>query len=496
MARLPKHQEIWVYLQFPLLSLETLLPQLTPEQQSKPIAVICRHKSAQQVLCCNSQAAAWGIEKQLSLSTALALCPELLTLSRRAEQEQERLQQLALLAYSFSPEVIVHADMGLWLEISGCDQLFKGYDALLHRLQTQLQQQGVSAVNGIASNPLAARLLCTSSFQTHLPSSQQIQRKLLATELGKLETSRKQQQNFKQLGLTRLADLLALPRSALSERFDAGLITTIQQLSNEKPFTAPRFKPASSFRDLIHNPQGIFNKESLLFPMKTLLQRLCQYMIARQCHCLEIYWRFEPLIGESQQMRMQLSGKQNSWSMLLNLSRLQLERQELPRSIEQIILYADQFVDAPTGMFNLDLFGDQTESQQSSELIDSLNARLGTEALFQPVLRQESLPEQAGILGLPNQHSSTKTQSDFSHDSRAPQPLWLLSEPAAVQIRNRQLYWQGPLKLISGPQRLCGNWWQGEQQRDYYLACDSKGARYWLFREAMDKRWFIHGVFA
>jgi protein ImuB len=496
MASSSKRQEIWLYLQFPLLSLETLLPQLTPEQQSKPIAVIGHQKNVQQVLCCNSQASAWGVEKQLSLSTALALCPELLTLSRRAEQEQERLQQLALLAYSFSPEVIIHKELGLWLEISGCDRLFKGYDALLCELQNKLQQQGITAVNGLAENPLAARLLCKPSFQTHLPSSQQIQQSLQGTALYKLETSRKQQQSFKQLGLTSLADLLALPRSALSERFDAELMATIQQLNNQRPFTATRFQPPSSFYDLIHNPQGIFNKESLLFPMKTLLQRLCQYMIARQCHCLEMHWRFEPLIGESKQMSIRLSSSQNSWSMLLNLSRLQLERQELPRSIEQIILYADQFIEAPAGMFNLDLFGEQTDNRSSSDLIDSLNARLGAEALFQPVLKQENLPEQAGTLGLANQQTTTATQVDVSYGKQTPQPLWLLDKPVPVQIRNQQLYWHRPLKLISGPQRLCGNWWQNEQQRDYYLACDSKGARYWLFREAMDRRWFIHGLFA
>ena len=108
----------------------------------------------------------------------------------------------------------------------------------------------------------------------------------------------------------------------------------------------------------------------------------------------------------------------------------------------------------------------------------------------------ENLPEQAGTLGLANQQTTTATQVDVSYGKQTPQPLWLLDKPVPVQIRNQQLYWHRPLKLISGPQRLCGNWWQNEQQRDYYLACDSKGARYWLFREAMDRRWFIHGLFA
>ena len=106
-------------------------------------------------------------------------------------------------------------------------------------------------------------------------------------------------------------------------------------------------------------------------------------------------------------MRIQLSGSQNSWANLLMLSRLQLEQLELPGSVEQIILTTDQFVDMPMGMFNLDLFGDSDSAQQSCDLIDSLNARLGIEALSQPVLNQDYLPEQASTLAAPGQHIKT-----------------------------------------------------------------------------------------
>ena len=491
--------DIWLYLHFPLLPLETLLPQVPTEQAQKPIAIVNQQKNIQRVLCCNTQAAAWGIESNLSISTALALCPELEVLPRQVEQEQQLLQQLALVAYSFSPVVILN-NSEVWLEISGCQQLFKGYDALLQELENRLRYQSITAVNGIGQNPVVAKLLCGSEFETQLPDQTEIQRRLFNTELNLLETNRKQQQSFKQLGLNTVGDLLALPRSALSRRFDSELMLTIAQLNNEKPFVAPRFQPANTFRDLIQNPQGIFNKESLLFPMKTLLQRLCQYLIARQCHCREIEWHFEPLIGESQQVQIQLSGSQNNWSTLLMLSRLQLERLELPRSIEQIILHADQFIEAPMGVFNLDLFDDQQTAQQSCELIDSLNARLGIDALSQPILNQDYLPEQASTLAIPGKHSSTafnkKLDETLDEKPKAPQPLWLLIDPAPAQMCNQQLYWRQPLTIISGPERLCGNWWQAEQQRDYYLACDSKGACYWLFRETSSQRWFVHGLFS
>jgi|TARA_B100000497_G_scaffold87454_1_gene97544 protein ImuB len=189
-------------------------------------------------------------------------------------------------------------------------------------------------------------------------------------------------------------------------------------------------------------------------------------------------------------MALNLSSSKNNWSSLLTLSRLQLESLELPQSIERVSLSCNQFVDVTES--NFDLFGNQVLlDNQASELIDKLYARLGVDALSQLVTSEEYLPELAGNTQPPSKNTKTNYVA-----SKAPQPLWLLNEPTPIQERNQKLYWRRPLTIISGPERLCGNWWQSEQQRDYYLACDSKGARYWIFRETTNKRWFVHGLFS
>ena len=216
-----------MYLHFPLLPLESL----PPAAEDQAAAVICRQKNRHQVICCNSQAQVWGIEPSLSLSTALALCPGLITLPREIESEQKSLQRLALLAYSFSPIVIVdkETNQGLWLDLTGCSQLFQGYDSLLKKLQLQLQYQSITACTGIAQSPLAAQLLCQQHFQTQLPASSALD----TIALSKLALSNKQQQHFNQLGLQTLADLQALPKASLSRLFGASLIQTIALLTGE-----------------------------------------------------------------------------------------------------------------------------------------------------------------------------------------------------------------------------------------------------------------------
>jgi len=482
-------KDIWLYIDFPLLALDAVLADIDHSQTESAIAVASLQKNVQRIVCCNNHAQKWGVEPALSLSTASAICPDLLVLSKNHAQEIRLLHSLALIAYQFSPEVIIN-DRGIWLELSGCDQLFHSYSKLLQKLHRQMLSLSSTATTGIAMSPLSAQLLCGQKFQYYLPDEDEIHRSLMATELFKLPGNQKQKNHFKQLGLESIGDLQALPRSALSQRFSPELIKTLVLLNGEKPCTLNRFTPPIEFSDQIQIPQGLYSKDSLLFFMKTLLQRFCLYLSARQCHCHNIVWCFEPLLGKSQSMAITLSGSNNNWPSLLTLSRLQLERLELPQSIEQISLFCDQFIDKPEISF--DLFDDQiTLDNQSSELIDNLYARLGVDALTQPSMREEHLPENAGSISPPNR--SAKINYPIS---KAPQPLWLLPQPTRIQQRNKQLYWRRPLTIISGPERLCGNWWQSEQQRDYYLACDSKGARYWLFRESTSNQWFVHGLFA
>ena len=480
-----------------MLSLDALVDESKIEDSSQnPVAVVSQEKNTMRVLCCNDSATQSGVEPLLSLSTALALCPNLLTLQQQPEREKTILQQLALIAYSFSPSVII-AEQGLWLELSGCEKLFHSYRQLLQQLQKSLSYSCTHIDMGIAGSADAARLLCQPGFRCELPESTELEQQLRLTPLSLLKVQRRQQQSFEHLGLSCLEDLLALPRAELASRFGAGIVEQLQFLLGEKPCQLARFKPPVTFHDLLQSTQGIFSKQSLLFPMKTLLQRLSIYLQARQCYCRKIEWRFEPLIGEPSSMCITLSGSQNSWTTLLDLSRLQLERIDLPASIETIILSSDDFVDGlPEG---LDLFGTAPSSDktlagdvslEAGRLIDSLRARLGPEALQQPVLGNNYLPEEAGKVVAQGKHQQ------LAIDHNGLQPLWLLPKPIAIQLRNQQLFWRQPLYILSGPRRLSDNWWQTDQQRDYYLACDNEGSRYWLFKQAGTDRWFVQGLFS
>jgi protein ImuB len=192
-------------------------------------------------------------------------------------------------------------------------------------------------------------------------------------------------------------------------------------------------------------------------------------------------------------MRVQLSSGNNNYMSFFTLSRLQLERLQLAPSIESIGLYSDQFIAAPEG--NLDFFSDQQQVDKN-QLLDQLTAKLGSDALTRPYMLAEHLPEHANSTAGLAPAKPPIVAPPLSHQPLSHQPLWLMKHPIALPANRRQPFWRQPLTLLSGPERLCDNWWHSEQQRDYYLAHDPQGVRYWLFWEQNSQRWFVQGLFS
>ena len=492
-----KTAQIWLYLGFPQLALDAQFNQSSEQITQEPYAIVIQSRQLQRIYCCNKAAQHYGVDVHMSLSTALALCPQLHVEPRKPSQETYYLQQLALISYSFSPTVVIYKQQGIGLELSRCEQLYGDYVTLLQRLQIRIQRRCNQVISGVGPSLQAARLTYTDKFHSDIPDNRQMSRQLHAIPTVKLAIKESQKRSFEELNLPTLGDLLALPRSSLSRRFGAKLISQIDQLTGAVTTPHTLYTPAEYFSDTLQRADGLYSKEALYAPMKDLLQRFCDYLGAHHSHCRQIDWLFSPLMGEPQSMRVQLSSGNNNYMSFFTLSRLQLERLQLAPSIESIGLYSDQFIAAPEG--NLDFFSDQQQVDKN-QLLDQLTAKLGSDALTRPYMLAEHLPEHANsTAGLaPAKPPIVAPPLSLNHCTQplSHQPLWLMKHPIALPANRRQPFWRQPLTLLSGPERLCDNWWHSEQQRDYYLAHDPQGVRYWLFWEQNSQRWFVQGLFS
>lgn len=138
-------KELWLSLRFPQLSLDHHNQQQTETDQA--VVIIEHHRVCQ----LSSAARSTGIETGMSLSSAMALCSELVSHARDLDTESRLLRALAHWAYQFTPAVSVRSaqpqvapsshNQALSLEINGSLRLFGGLKALLQHIHHELLQQ-------------------------------------------------------------------------------------------------------------------------------------------------------------------------------------------------------------------------------------------------------------------------------------------------------------------------------------------------------------------
>ena len=77
-------------------------------------------------------------------------------------------------------------------------------------------------------------------------------------------------------------------------------------------------------------------------------------------------------------------------------------------------------------------------------------------------------------------------------------PLWLIEPPLALSERNNRPFWESPLSLLAGPERIESGWWDSKLVlRDYFIAEDASHRLVWIFRERLNASgaWYLHGRF-
>ena len=482
-----KSEEIWMYIKFPKLSLEAITINYSKDFTNKPLVVIDTHKNKRKIIAYNNLSKDYGIDKTISLSTALAMCPDLIIKERNSSQEKKLLNNLAIIGYQFTADITIE-NHALCLEISKSKRLFRGYNNLLCLIHEKISLYKIFAINGFGINPLIAKILCKNKFQKNLPNLNNVYKELNKIPAIKITDNLNARKIFPLLGIQSIKDLIDIPISLLSERFNSDLISNLEILLNKKQQILCRFKPSKTFHDEIQYINGLTNKESLIFPMKSLLKSLNEYLIAIHCRCSQIIWEFTTPLNVNITMKIKLSRSKNDWSELLNLSRIKLDNINLPKVVEKVSLYCADLIEDKK--INNEIFNDnKNKSQYKGNLVDSIVAKVGEKALFTLLTKNEHIPEKAGSITKFDMKQFFEQQT--TENTR---PLWLLKTPNPIKFLNGKLYFKSPITILSGPERINDNWWENNQQLDYYIARDEEGTNYWIYKSGV--KWFIHGIFS
>ncbi len=473
---------LWLCLRFDQLPLQSL-----SRCEEQPVVVLAR----QRVVRANDHAAALGIEQGMGTATVRALVDSqaLQLLERDTSAEQRCLQQLCCWAYSISPSLHTWREDCLQLEIGSCLNLYRGLEAVLAEVTSGISSRGYQARYGLAATPKAAWLLSFAAQEEAMAIDLPLEQRLAPLPLNLLDEFSTTVDSLRRAGLHTLGDVIKLPARALGRRCGQAFTRFLQQVLGQCDDRQADFQPPTRFSDAYWFGYEVKANEELLAAMQLLLQSLCRFLRNTQLRSSEICWQFIGIDRSLHTLTVRSTSSHSDWQSWHNLTRIRLERQQLKVGVEGLLLNCEQ-LQAGQAESN-DLFCPNARREPMDSLLDRLRSRLGLQAIAKVGCRDEHLPEYAVHTSSDEAVSTGNATPDC-----AQRPFWLMPKPQPLEQRGSQLYWNGALRLVYGPERIEDHWWTEPVCRDYYVAEDNSGQYFWVFRDRMTRHWHIHGIFA
>ncbi len=477
---------LWLCIHLPNLALEVFA---RADPAHAPLVVCDGQGGDPVILACNRKAAHLGVHAGMAQGAASALVGALRVHPRKGLAEKKALENVAAWALQFTPVVSLAPPGSVLLEVAGSLALFGGIDRLLRQVREGVAALGYQAKLALAPTPLGATLLARGALEARLTEKQALRRLLVQLPLEVLELSEAHNATLKGMGLGCLGDLLRLPRGGLARRLCPELVRTLDRALGRVPDPRPRFEVPASFAHELLLSGEVEDTEPLLFAAHRLLLELSGLLQARCAGVSTLQWQLAHREGPATSLPLELVAPSRDPGHLLGLFRERLERLALAHPVIALSLLTPAFVALPG--YNLECLPGAQDKQNSDwrTLIERLRARLGADAIQGLCLIPEHRPEAASRLCAPGESLPA------AHLGR--RPLWLLAEPILLRSRDHQLYLDGVLTLLPDCERIESGWWDGEDiSRDYFIARNSAGRGFWIFRESGgERRWFLQGLF-
>lgn len=323
-----------------------------------------------------------------------------------------------------------------------------------------------------------------------------------------------------QIGCATLSELRALPSAGVRRRCGAALPASLSRAYGEAPEAPAWYRAPPHFEAVLPLPSLTHDVEVLLFGLRRLLAQLTGWLAAGQLatQALTLILEHEPLGRETlapTRFDIRLAEASAAPAHLLSLCKERLARSPLVAPVLTLRLDVTQTAQHVPQSGSL-LPEPGRERQDFVQLMERVAARLGDEHVRRLQVRGDHRPEAAFVsvpyavnagvgAGVSASVNGEATSASNRHlpdtvSALPPRPAWLLDAPQRLSMQQERPWRQGPLQLVSGPERIEAGWWEpGTVTRDYFIAADTTGALLWVFRErpvkGADAAWYLHGLF-
>lgn len=440
-----------------------------------------------------------------------------------------------------SPIVAVHTDKAPWgdlmLDVTGVSHLFGGEERMLHTLIRRLEGLGFT-VNG-AIGPTIGAAWALAHYAPSRVASHEVADLLAGLPVAALRLEEAQVESLKQLGLQKIGQLMGRDRRLLQSRFGPSLLQRLDQaLGYAEERLTPRLPLVEHYVERrFPEPIGLID-DVLMTTRDLALQlsgRLEREGLGAQGFHLFLYRVDHKL------MTLSVNAARATRD-AVHIGRLFAHRAERLQGeydagfgIDMIRLAASSI--SPLSDTQIGAFEIEDGAASLDQLYDRMTSRLGPLAVVRSNLVNTHIPERA--VRLEPVIAPAPEKPALLPPVAAPRPLRLLPQPEPITVSLAEVPDGPPPNMVwrrviyrfvksSGPERIGAEWWlsrsklnltaesndkavqldqteryyeEGETARDYFIAEDDGGRRFWIFREglfgvAATPKWFLHGFFA
>ncbi len=402
------------------------------------------------------------------------------------------LARLCLHALRFTPRVSIEMPNALLLEIRGSVKLFGSLETLHAGIDAAWRHLKLEVSSATAPSTLAALWLARAGRRELIEDPGLLAGRLSELPVGCTAWDGERLRALRALGVSRVGELLRLPRAGMARRFGAAAVLELDIALLRQAAPRRSFVPRERFRERFDFEMDVETVDYLQKALEPVVGRCARFLRERQAGVQTLELRLTHRVHALTRVRLGLASTTSEQHRLLCVLSQKLSQLELAAPATRMELVSGPL--QPLSAVSLDVFARQGGagggSDTAPQLVERLRARLGDEAVYGVRSVAEHRPEAAWQRVQELRLGAVLPTGRPSHEipSERPRPVWLLAEPAQLEE---------PEVVEEGPERIESGWWDGKGiARDYYIVRRTDGARLWVFQERRSRRWYLHGVFA
>ena len=301
------------------------------------------------------------------------------------------------------------------------------------------------------------------------------------------------------MGFSTFKDLLNLSRAELGKRFGKEIPSLLSKLDGQHNDPQEHLHISESFEAEKQLIQAVRSKGPYLDKqMLDLAIELERWLIKRNLNCERLEWQFSEHTKKTTLISVVFSGGAQSHQEFLHVTRLRIEKEDLPFEVLTIKLAAKLTSERQSTTNCLISSSSKClgsiPNHDTSQLVNRLRARLGKDACLQLRTKSHHSPESSWTKDYSLNLEEMKWVSNKSIYKK--RPLWLLKSPKPVPINQ--------FSLIEGPEKIQTEWWNHSSSRTYYIAQHQSGSMCWIYKyerpvatknTSNEEAFYLHGYF-